>query len=129
MKPAYVRESAVSLECEVCISCNAPDGASISFTQLYFLKDLSPPDQPDLITTTLAVGLIKTAHVHESVLDAEGSAVDVGKLRPISRLGGTTYARLLEGFDLERTSWKAARPAYETILGSTTSKGSPAESS
>ncbi|KAJ7783260.1 hypothetical protein B0H16DRAFT_1496122 [Mycena metata] len=112
VNPACVRESAVSLECE-----------------LYFLKDLSPPDQPDLITTTLAVGLIKTAHVHESVLDAEGSAVDVGKLRPISRLGGTTYARLLEGFDLERTSWKAARPAYETILASTTSKGSPAESS
>ncbi|KAJ7188153.1 flavoprotein oxygenase [Mycena filopes] len=104
VRPACVMESAVSLECE-----------------LYFLKDLCPPDQPDLITTTLAVGLIKTAHVHESVFSADGTAVDPGKLRPISRLGGTTYARLLEGFDLERTSWKAARPAYETILRGTTS--------
>ncbi|KAK7057119.1 hypothetical protein R3P38DRAFT_2839419, partial [Favolaschia claudopus] len=62
-----LQESAVSLECE-----------------LYFLKDLSPPDS-ETATTTLAVGLIKTAHVHES------------------------------GFDLGRTSWKAAKPTYELL--------------
>ncbi|KAJ7901915.1 hypothetical protein B0H14DRAFT_2669091 [Mycena olivaceomarginata] len=97
VKPACVLESAVSLECE-----------------LYFLKDLSPPNS-ELLTTTLVLGLIKKAHVHESVLDAEGAAVDPAKLRPIARLGGTTYARVLEGFDLERTSWKKARPAYEQL--------------
>ncbi|KAJ6499971.1 hypothetical protein C8R47DRAFT_1109807 [Mycena vitilis] len=102
VKPACVMESAVSLECE-----------------LYFLKDLSPPDS-ELITTTLVLGLIKHAHIHQSVMNAEGTAVDPGKLRPVSRLGGTTYARLLEGFDLERTSWKTAKPAYEALVRGTT---------
>ncbi|KAJ7096241.1 hypothetical protein C8R44DRAFT_812509 [Mycena epipterygia] len=99
VKPAYVTESAVSLECE-----------------LYFLKDLSPPNS-DLITTTLVLGLIKKAHIHESVLDADGSSVDPRKLRPIARLGGTTYSRVLEGFDLERTSWKKAKDAYDNTTG------------
>jgi hypothetical protein len=97
--------------------------------QLYFLKDFSPPDS-ELITTALMVGLIKKAHVHESVLDADGTKVDPQKLRPIARLGGTTYSRLLEGFDLERTSWKTAKPAYEEILRlrGTASKNSTSES-
>ncbi|KAJ6593979.1 hypothetical protein B0H19DRAFT_1093131 [Mycena capillaripes] len=109
VKPACVMESAVSLECE-----------------LYFLKDLSPPDS-ELITTTLVLGLIKQAHIHESVLNKDGSAVDPQKLRPISRLGGTTYARLMEGFDLERTSSKIAKPAYEEILRRTKSKDFPGD--
>ncbi|KAJ7251510.1 hypothetical protein B0H12DRAFT_1051924 [Mycena haematopus] len=104
IKPVCVLESAVSLECE-----------------LYFLKDLSPPDS-DLLTTTLVLGLIKQAHVHESVLDAEGAAVDPAKLRAIARLGGTTYARMLEGFDIPRTSWKEARPAYNELAKGTPSK-------
>ncbi|KAF8210356.1 hypothetical protein K438DRAFT_1711027 [Mycena galopus ATCC 62051] len=77
VKPACVLESAVSLECE-----------------LYFLKDLSPPNS-ERITTTVVLGLIKKAHVHESVLDARGTGVDPAKLRPISRLGSKTYARVL----------------------------------
>ncbi|KAF7376216.1 Flavoprotein oxygenase [Mycena sanguinolenta] len=112
VKPACVLESAVSLEC-----------------QLYFLKDLSPPDS-ELVTTTLVLGLIKKAHVHESVLDADGATVDPAKLRAISRLGGLTYARMLEGFDIPRPSWKKARPAYEELvkargLGTTSTKLSP----
>ncbi|KAJ6625565.1 hypothetical protein B0H10DRAFT_1782892 [Mycena sp. CBHHK59/15] len=107
VKPACVQESAVSLECE-----------------LYFLKDLSPPDS-SRITTTLVLGLVKKAHVHESVLDAEGSSVDPRKLRPLARLGGTTYSRLTEGFDLDRTSWKVAKGAYDDIHKGTASRSSP----
>ncbi|KAJ6499223.1 flavoprotein oxygenase, partial [Mycena sanguinolenta] len=113
VKPACVLESAVSLECE-----------------LYFLKDLSPPNS-ELLTATLVLGLIKKAHVHESVLDADGATVDPAKLRVISRLGGLTYARMLEGFDIPRTSWKEARPAYEELVKArgldTTSKKVPPE--
>jgi len=104
VKPACVMESAVSLECE-----------------LYFLKDLSPPNS-DLVTTTLVLGLIQQAHIHESVLDEDGSAVDPRKLRPIARLGGTTYSRVLEGFDVERTSWKDVREFYDSISRRKTSK-------
>lgn len=100
VKPACVMESAVSLECE-----------------LYFLKDLSPPNS-ELVTTTLALGLIKQAHIHESVLAADGASVDPRKLRPIARLGGTTYSRVLEGFDLERTLWKKTKDVYDNIKSS-----------
>ncbi|KAJ7497374.1 hypothetical protein FB451DRAFT_1386627 [Mycena latifolia] len=98
VKPACVMQSAVSLECE-----------------LYFLKDLSPPDS-ELVTTTLVLGLIKQAHIHESVLADDGASVDPRALRPIARLGGTTYSRVLEGFDVERTSWKNVKDTYDNIL-------------
>lgn len=83
--------------------------------QLYFLRDFSPPDS-DLVTTTLALGLIRKAHIHESVLKSDGLAVNPDKLRVIARMGGTTYARVREGFDLERTSWKTAKSVYEDML-------------
>ncbi|KAJ6587003.1 hypothetical protein DFH09DRAFT_1142247 [Mycena vulgaris] len=107
VKPACVMQSAVSLECE-----------------LYFLKDLSPPNS-ELVTTTLVLGLIKQAHIHESVLAEDGASVDPRKLRPIARLGGTTYSRVLEGFDVERTSWKTVKDAYDTILSRRPASESP----
>ncbi|KAJ7703116.1 hypothetical protein B0H17DRAFT_1041800 [Mycena rosella] len=107
VKPASVMQAAVTLECE-----------------LYFLKDLSPPNS-ELITTTLVLGLIKQAHIHESVLADDGASVDPRKLRPIARLGGTTYSRVLEGFDVERTSWKTVKDAYDGILTSKQSKENP----
>lgn len=54
------------------------------------------------------LGLIKRAHVRESVLTESGT-VDPAKLRAVSRLGGITYARIGEGFELSRPSWKAIR--------------------
>ncbi|KAJ7084476.1 hypothetical protein B0H15DRAFT_849300 [Mycena belliarum] len=38
-------------------------------------------------------------------------SVDPRKLRPVARPGGTAYSRVLEGFDVERTSWKDVSPA------------------
>ena len=58
------------------------------------------------ITTTLVFGLIKHIHVRNAVLTEDGQTVDPAKLRPVARLGGSTFARLGEGFDLERPSWK-----------------------
>ncbi|KAF9012400.1 hypothetical protein BDQ17DRAFT_1271484, partial [Cyathus striatus] len=87
VKPPIVNESAVSLECE-----------------LYSFQDIGPSE--DKITTTVVFGLIKKVHIRESVLNEDGITVDPAKLRPIARLGGTTYSRVLEGFDLPRVSWK-----------------------
>ena len=53
------------------------------------------------------LGYIKHVHVRNSVLTASGKVVDPAKLRPVARLSGGTYARLGDGFDLERPSWKA----------------------
>jgi len=89
VKPPFVRESAICMEGE-----------------LYDAKDLClpPSNKP---TTTVILGLIRKVHVRESVLSEDGKTVDPGKLQCVSRLGGTTYARLLEGFDVPRITWKS----------------------
>ncbi|KAF9451932.1 hypothetical protein P691DRAFT_806024 [Macrolepiota fuliginosa MF-IS2] len=97
VKPPIVEESAVSMECE-----------------LYSHQDISSSSSV-LPTATLVLGLIKRVHVRESFLSEDGSTLDPTKLRPVARLGGVTYARVVEGFDLPRVSWKATKGVYEEI--------------
>ncbi|TFK74595.1 hypothetical protein BDN72DRAFT_759620 [Pluteus cervinus] len=99
VRPPVVLESPVNLECE-----------------LYSSQDIHHPKTGEL-TTTLVLGRIKQLHVRNSVLSEDGHSIDPAKLRPISRLGGTKYGRLLEGFSLPRVSWKASKEAYEALLG------------
>jgi hypothetical protein len=63
----------------------------------------------------LVLGLIKRVHVRESFLREDGLTLDPAKLRPVARLGGVSYARMVEGFDLPRVSWKATKGVYEGI--------------
>lgn len=63
-------------------------------------------------TTTVVLGLIKKIHVRESCLREDGLTVDPGKLRPVARLGGGGYARVTDGFDLARVSWKEVKDFY-----------------
>ena len=101
-----MQESAVGIECEV-----RPDAAKTAHShthprsQLYQSIDIKAPNTDD-VTHTLVLGLIKQVHVRNAVLTEDGSAVDPAKLRAVARLGGSTYARVLEGFDLDRPSWK-----------------------
>jgi flavin reductase (DIM6/NTAB) family NADH-FMN oxidoreductase RutF len=74
--------------------------------QLYDAKDLCLPPS-NIPTTTVILGLIRKVHVRESVLSEDKKTVDPSKLHCVSRLGGTTYARLLEGFDVPRVTWKS----------------------
>ncbi|OJA14433.1 hypothetical protein AZE42_06430 [Rhizopogon vesiculosus] len=90
VQPPWVKESAVGLECE-----------------LFHSYDIRPPNSGE-VTNTLVLGLIKRAHVRESVLTESGT-VDPAKLRAVSRLGGSMYARIGEGFELPRPNWKAIR--------------------
>lgn len=83
--------------------------------QLYQSIDINAPGAADEITHTLVIGLIKQIHVRQAVLTEDGSAVDPAKLRPIARLGGGTFARLLEGFDLSRPSWKVYKEKIEKM--------------
>ncbi|KAI5115010.1 hypothetical protein M0805_005028, partial [Coniferiporia weirii] len=81
VKPPRVRESAVSLECE-----------------LYHFLDIPAPDAPDgPPATTLVVGRIRRVHVRRAVLaaapdaepgtDTDSVQVDPARLRAVSRLG------------------------------------------
>ena len=57
-------------------------------------------------STTLVLGKIKHVHVRRAVLQESGLAIDPAKLRAVSRLGGTEYARVGDTFDIFRPSWK-----------------------
>lgn len=97
VKPSLVKESPVCMECE-----------------LYSSQDISALNSSD-ITTTVVLGLIKKVHVRESILDDDGTSIDPSKLRPIARLGGRAYGRLLEGFNLASVVWKSVREDYHNL--------------
>lgn len=69
------------------------------------------------ITTTLVFGLIKSIHVREAVLSEDKKTADPAKLRPVARLGGNTFVRLGEGFDVARPSWKALKDKILEMQG------------
>jgi len=54
------------------------------------------------VTATLVVGRVVLVHVHEAVYDKDRGVVVPEKLLPMARLGGNTYARLGDIFDLAR---------------------------
>jgi flavin reductase (DIM6/NTAB) family NADH-FMN oxidoreductase RutF len=81
---------------------------------LYSFQDIGIPGVENP-TATLVLGLIKRVHIREDVLSEDGTTVDPSKLRPIGRLGGVTYSRLLEGFDISLVSWEGIRKDYERI--------------
>jgi len=98
VKPPRVKESAVNLECE-----------------LYDMQDIAPPGT-DVPTTTLVFGLIKQIHVRNAVLSPDQQTVDPLKLRPIARLGGTSYSRIESTFELSRPSWKSLKEKIDKMM-------------
>ncbi|KAG8888037.1 hypothetical protein FRB99_004163 [Tulasnella sp. 403] len=106
--PPRVKESAFSMECE-----------------LYQSIPLVHPNSDKPATGTLILGLIKLIHVRNDILvdpstssDTAGSAprafsVDPAKLRAVSRMGGITYGRIGEGFEIPRPVWEQVKDTYE----------------
>ncbi|KLO15701.1 hypothetical protein SCHPADRAFT_902211 [Schizopora paradoxa] len=93
VKPPRVLESALSLECE-----------------LYHFLDI-PAIGGDAPANTMVLGHIRAIHVRNSVLTGPAEPgkpieVDPTKFRAVSRLGGTTFARIGEGYSIPRPSWR-----------------------
>ncbi|KDN52374.1 hypothetical protein K437DRAFT_254362 [Tilletiaria anomala UBC 951] len=84
--PPRVGESAYSLECE-----------------LYQSVDIKNDENHK--TATLILGRIRHYIIKESFLN-EDKSIDPGKLLPVSRLGGITYAKLGSGFEAPRPKWE-----------------------
>lgn len=104
MKPARVKESAFSLECEL--------------YQDVPLIDKSPNPKP--AAGVLILGLVKLIHIRNDVLihgnqttGARDFSIDGSKLRAVSRLGGITYGRIGDTFELPRPNWSNVQSAYE----------------
>lgn len=71
---------------------------------MYHALDIPEPER-GRVAQTMVVGLIKRIHVRRSVLGEDEKVVDPGKLRAVTRVGGSKYARIGEGFDLRRVNW------------------------
>ncbi|KAI9104776.1 hypothetical protein DFS34DRAFT_604463 [Phlyctochytrium arcticum] len=83
IRPPRIFESAVSFECRV------------THINMLYNKEGKP-------TSGVVLGEIIKVHVKEGVYDGEKGVVDLAKFRPLGRLGGTQYARVMHGFDLPR---------------------------
>jgi flavin reductase (DIM6/NTAB) family NADH-FMN oxidoreductase RutF len=79
VKPPRVAECPVQLECRVYRTLDVGDAPLIS---------------------TLIVGEVVLAHVRDDLWDE--AMIQTGKLKPISRLGATDYAKLGEIFSMDR---------------------------
>ncbi|KAK0461177.1 uncharacterized protein EV420DRAFT_1477994 [Desarmillaria tabescens] len=83
---------------------------------LYSYQDITPVGATEP-TATVVLGLIRYAHAMESVLDSDGTRVDPDKLQVVARMGGETYSKVVEGFDIARPKWKDLNAVYLDLLG------------
>ncbi|GAA6011860.1 hypothetical protein JCM11491_000774 [Sporobolomyces phaffii] len=57
-------------------------------------------------TGTVVLGRVRYFHVNDKIIDQESFLVDTKELKPVSRLGGISYARTTEAYELPRPVWK-----------------------
>ncbi|CUM62463.1 uncharacterized protein PRCAT00000013001 [Priceomyces carsonii] len=85
VKPDHVAESAFSIE-----------GKLIHSHEWKSKKD------PNKATGTLCIIEGVNFHVMDNVVNKDLNNIDIASLRPVSRLGGITYGRTVDGFELPR---------------------------
>lgn len=93
VKPPRVAESAFSMEC-----------------QLEHFYDIKSPTDPDKVTGVVILGRVKLFHVRKDTITERGS-IDPARLLPVSRLGGISYGRTTQAYDMPR-------PKYEEEVAS-----------
>ncbi len=95
VRPARVAESPVSWEC-------------VLFDTIPLDRSRATPPAPvSTSPTTMVLGEVVHIHVDDRVItDRARLAIDPGALAPIARLGGITYARQTERFDMARPARK-----------------------
>ncbi|EJT97038.1 hypothetical protein DACRYDRAFT_112364 [Dacryopinax primogenitus] len=102
VKPARVKESAFSMECE-----------------LLQAIDVRHPeyDRPDLGDglTTLIIGVVRYIHARKDVLNDQ-ELVDVVKPQPVSRLGDISFGRVGNLYRLKRYKWEEEKENIKAAL-------------
>ncbi|KAL2282573.1 hypothetical protein FJTKL_10438 [Diaporthe vaccinii] len=93
VKPARVREAVFSIE-----------------AKLESLREFESRSKPGTKNATMVVIEGTRFWVREDAINEDRNLIDPSVLRPISRLGGITYGRTIEGFEL-------LRPDFEKNLG------------
>ncbi|ODQ83261.1 hypothetical protein BABINDRAFT_159695 [Babjeviella inositovora NRRL Y-12698] len=88
VKPAHVAESAFSVE-----------------GRLIHSHEWTSKADPSRPTGTLCIIEGVNFHVREDVINDDLNIVDIAKLKPVSRLGGITYARTVDGYEMPRPDY------------------------
>lgn len=86
------------------------------FSQLFQAIDIVEPNSLKA-TGTLVLGLVKYIHIRKDVLDPVRGVVDPGKLKAVLRLGGITYAKLGDGYQIPRPVWANTVDFIRETLG------------
>ncbi|ODV68945.1 hypothetical protein HYPBUDRAFT_152202 [Hyphopichia burtonii NRRL Y-1933] len=89
VKPSHVAESAFSIE-----------------AKLIHSHDWRSKTDPSKVTGQLFIVEGLNFHIREDVINKEKNVIDIKKLKPVTRLGGISYGRILEGFELPRPEYK-----------------------
>lgn len=98
-------------------------------TQLYHFLDI-PAIGSDVPANTMVLGHIRAIHVRNSVLTGPAEPgkpieVDPTKFLAVSRLGGTTFARIGEGFSIPRPSWRQLEGEVRELIAKKDSEKKP----
>ena len=91
VKPARVKESVFSIE-----------------GKLTDMKEFEHHTKPGMSLASLAVIEATRFWVREDAVNKELSQIDLSVLRPVAQLGGISYGRVVEMFELPRSTWKDA---------------------
>lgn len=94
VKPQHVAESAFSVE-----------------AKLLHSHEWKSHVDPERATGVLCIVEGVNFHVREDVINSDKNNLDISKLKPVSRLGGITYARTIDGYE-------KLRPDYDKEVSS-----------
>ena len=82
VKPQHVAESAFSVEAKLVTS-----------------HEWKSKTDPNRATGVLCIVEGVNFHVREDVINSDLNNLDIGRLKPVSRLGGITYGRTVDGYE------------------------------
>ncbi|EMG50555.1 hypothetical protein SBY92_001359 [Candida maltosa Xu316] len=85
VKPPHVAESAFSIE-----------------AKLIHSHEWKSKTDPNRATGTLTIVEGVNFHIREDVINKDLNNIDIAKLKPVSRLGGITYGRTVDGYEKPR---------------------------
>lgn len=91
VKPSRVQESVFSIE-----------------GKLIDVKEFESHAKPGMSVASVALIEATRFWVREDAVNEERSQIDLSVLRPVAQLGGISYGRVTEIFELPRTTWKDA---------------------
>ncbi|GKZ31484.1 hypothetical protein AbraIFM66950_012151 [Aspergillus brasiliensis] len=112
--------SVAGLEPAPCSVVKAPRVKDAIFSiecKLVDTREYTSKINPDKVTCTTAVVEGVRFWAREDAINSEGNHLDLEILKPISRLGGTTYGRLGHICDMPRPQW------HTSDAGRTTNNG------